>query len=67
MNSGRIQECTAYSDALETGYFDRVAAALTGCRFTSADMITALSGLETEDPLLTIKEDILQLLKDAQL
>ena len=67
VNSGRIQECTAYSDALEIGYFDRVTAALTGCRFTSADMVKTLSELEAEAPLLTIKEDILQLLKEAQL
>ncbi len=67
VDSGRIVSCAAYSDALETQYFEQLSSALTGCRFHSDQMAAAAEGIAVASQNQGMQEDILQLLKKAEL
>ncbi len=63
VSSGRITECRIYTDALETGVFEQLSDALTGCEFSSAAIIRELNRLPATEAVW--KEDIINLIRDA--
>lgn len=63
ISSGHIAECRAYTDALETGFFEQLSNALTGCDFSSAAMLKELDQLPVSEALW--KEDIMNLIREA--
>ncbi len=63
INSGRIAECRAYTDALETGFFEQLSSTLTGCEFSSAAMLRALERISVTEALW--KEDVINLIREA--
>ena len=48
VENGSVETLQVYSDAMDWQLPDRVTGALTGCRFTQADMCAALQGLEAD-------------------
>ncbi len=64
---GKITDCVAYSDALETEYFERLAAAMTGTRLSSSDMVNAIQELPVKPEQTPIQEDIISLIREARL
>ena len=59
VESGMINSVRVYSDAMDWSLAPRLEAALTGCRFTQAELAAALQKAEIE-----AAEDILTLLKE---
>lgn len=43
--SGKIAECIAYSDALETSLFDKIAKGLIGCPYKGTEMVQAIENV----------------------
>jgi lipoate-protein ligase A len=65
--SGQITSCAAYSDALETEYFEKLSKALTGCKFSSAVMAAAVEEVAIAQENTVIRQDIISLLEEAKL
>ena len=68
VEGGIIKNCLTYSDALDTGLFERIPNCLIGCTFTAKDMEEALRGslieLKAGDYKKQMLEDILLLIKE---
>ena len=67
VDSGKITDCIAYSDALETEFFEQLTEVLSGSRFSSQDMVNAVSGLTVEPEQSGMQEDIISLIREAKL
>ncbi len=65
IKSGRITECKVYTDALETRFFEQLSKALTGCGFSSSEMLRELDRLPASEALW--KEDIASLIREADI
>lgn len=67
VDSGKIINCIAYSDALETGYFEKLSLMLKGCDFSSVAMIEAVNHLDITPEEDVINSDVIMLIKNASL
>lgn len=67
VDCGRIINCKAYSDALETEYCDKLTGALTGCSFSSAAMMEALDTLIVTPEETAMHGDVVSLLQESKL
>lgn len=67
VDCGRIINCKAYSDALETEYCDKLTDALTGCSFSSAAMMEALNALIVTPEEIAMHGDVVALLQESKL
>jgi lipoate-protein ligase A len=59
VDSGRIKECVAYSDALEVELFDLLSRELTGCIFSLASMVEAVENINTMQGEEKLQKDML--------
>lgn len=67
IDSGRITYCKVYSDALETNLFEQLSKVLVGCTFSSSAMAEALHELELQSGFEGIIQDIIKLIREAQI
>ena len=69
VDSGRIKQCAAYSDALETELFEFVSCAMTGCIFSLTGMVEAAKTInltrESEETQKEILADVITLINDS--
>jgi lipoate-protein ligase A len=59
VDSGRIKECVAYSDALEVELFDLLSRELTGCIFSLASMVEAVENINRMQGKEKLQKDML--------
>jgi lipoate-protein ligase A len=64
VEAGIIQECAVYSDALETGIFERIAEKLTGCPLKGTAMTATLRELSVESGTEAILADVITLIEE---
>lgn len=64
---GRINRCKAYSDALETDYFDKLSSALNGCIFSTDAMLTAVNDIMLTAEEAAIHQDIMALFQELRI
>ncbi|MBH1940102.1 lipoate--protein ligase [Mobilitalea sibirica] len=67
IESGVIKECVAYSDALETSFFEQLPIFLLGCTFHTDEMIRSLKQMQLSDDTIMIQEDIISLIREERL
>jgi lipoate-protein ligase A len=67
VDTGRINSCRAYSDALEIDYCDKLSAALNSCIFSSEAMIAALNTISPTIEEAMMHQDITALLQELRL
>lgn len=67
VDCGRIVHCKAYSDSLETGYWDKLTGALKNCVFSSAAMHETLEALSLTPEETVIHRDVLDLIQESKL
>ena len=65
--SGQVVSCAAFSDALETEYFETLSLSLTGCKFNSEVLAAAAEKITVTEQNNTMHQDILLLLREAKL
>jgi lipoate-protein ligase A len=67
VDSGRIVNCKAYSDALETEYFIKLSTELIDCNFSSVEMLKAMEQLTVSSEEALIHQDVIMLLQEVKL
>ncbi len=67
VDAGLVISCKAYSDALETNYCDKLSAALNGCAFSSAAMLTALNEIRLAAEESVMHQDVMALIQEIRL
>jgi lipoate---protein ligase len=67
IHSGIIKECVIYSDSLETDIFEKLPQRLIGCPFRSDVMIRAITEMRVIPEVEGIKNDIISLIKEAEI
>lgn len=65
VEGGVIQECVAYSDALDAEFFSEIGKKLVGCIFDGKVLEEALKGIFIDDDKKLILEDICLLVKEV--
>ncbi len=67
VDAGQIISCKAYSDALETRYFDKLSEALRGGAFSSTAMVDVLKELPIASEEAVMHQDVMELLLEMKL
>lgn len=64
VEGGIIKDCMAYSDALDTKLFEKIAKILIGCVFRAKNMVETLSRISLDNDCKQIMEDICLLIEE---
>jgi lipoate-protein ligase A len=67
VDEGRINNCRAFSDALETEYCEKLSAALNGCNFSSEAIITTANTISPTMEEALMHQDVMVLLQEMRL
>lgn len=67
VESGMIKDCRVFSDSLEIGLFESIAASLCGLRFSSNELIKELNKMSVQEGVSDILADIICFIQEEKL
>lgn len=65
--SGKVVHCVVYSDALETEFFEQFTEILSGCSFSSPDIIQTMKAMQLTPEREMIRNDLIRLIREARI
>lgn len=66
VDKGIIKDCVTYSDSLNVEFFEIIATALIGCRYTAREIINIINDVPVDEESEIIQRDIIMMIREHQ-